>query len=536
MSRWQAAVAELLMDIQREHKHDTAVHQPRPERRPLPRRSYRRHVSRTDRGARHHRRQVFSPPYHPLYRGAPLGGADRRSRTVKKRAHRAWKACCRACMDPPDGLSVPARAVRASWAKICDDRAVRRVRDGRRGPRHRLPHPARGARAGRAGHRGAVAGRAVARRPIDTGRSRCPVRCRAAGTGPGDTREGAVPMSCEGKCELVEFKVASSRFIHIEPRPRSDAPSDLEQRLEDEVKAAVETSHHTCGDGCDCVTGEPVEVRSRQQIKKVAYGGYAGWYQLTIGSTAPPGSACRRRNRRRNARAASDRAEAGYRTFDPRIECRQATPARNARDLRRDGPACRFAPARTLFPATAGHPACARIPSRISGGLRENRDVSDRQAGQRIDEISGRSRQPPPRGRVQRHAARDDPQTPADQARRNPRSDPSHHVHRGDDHRLAARTDSGPVPHRGRLSGGRVLQVPRGDPGRGGAAERARPGDAPGRGVAHRGARQPCRRIWAAAARAAEAASSSTAERLRGRPSRSPAKALRFKAGIAARY
>ena len=32
-------------------------------------------------------------------------------------------------------------------------------------------------------------------------------------------------MSCEGKCELVEFKVASSRFIHIEPRPRSDAPS-----------------------------------------------------------------------------------------------------------------------------------------------------------------------------------------------------------------------------------------------------------------------------------------------------------------------
>ena len=39
-------------------------------------------------------------------------------------------------------------------------------------------------------------------------------------------------MSCEGKCELVEFKVTASRFIHIEPRPRSDAPADLEQRLE----------------------------------------------------------------------------------------------------------------------------------------------------------------------------------------------------------------------------------------------------------------------------------------------------------------
>ena len=89
-------------------------------------------------------------------------------------------------------------------------------------------------------------------------------------------------MSCEGKCELVEFRVISSRFIHIEPRPRSDAPPDLEQRLEDELKAAVETSHHTCGDGCDCVIGEPVEVQSRQQIKKVSYGGYAGWYQLTV--------------------------------------------------------------------------------------------------------------------------------------------------------------------------------------------------------------------------------------------------------------
>ena len=96
-------------------------------------------------------------------------------------------------------------------------------------------------------------------------------------------------MSCEGKCELVEFKVTSSRFIHIEPRPRSDAPSDLEQRLEDQMKAAVEQSHHNCGDDCDCVIGEPVEVQSRQQIKKVTYGDYAGWYQLTVVKYRTPG-------------------------------------------------------------------------------------------------------------------------------------------------------------------------------------------------------------------------------------------------------
>lgn len=96
-------------------------------------------------------------------------------------------------------------------------------------------------------------------------------------------------MSCEGKCELVEFRITSSRFIHIEPRPRSDAPPDLEQRFEDEVKTAVETSHHTCGDGCDCVIGEPVQVQSRQQIKKVTYGGYSGWYQLTVVKYRTPG-------------------------------------------------------------------------------------------------------------------------------------------------------------------------------------------------------------------------------------------------------
>ena len=96
-------------------------------------------------------------------------------------------------------------------------------------------------------------------------------------------------MSCEGKCKLVEFKVKSSRFLHVVPRPRADAPPDLEQRLDEQVKTAVERSHHGCGDGCDCVIGEPIEVRSRQQIKKVTYGGYAGWYQITVVKYRTPG-------------------------------------------------------------------------------------------------------------------------------------------------------------------------------------------------------------------------------------------------------
>ena len=96
-------------------------------------------------------------------------------------------------------------------------------------------------------------------------------------------------MSCEGKCELVEFKITSSRFLHVVPRPRADAPPDLEQRLDEEVKAAVERSHHDCGDGCDCVIGEPIEVLSRQQIKKVTHGGFAGWYQITVAKYRTPG-------------------------------------------------------------------------------------------------------------------------------------------------------------------------------------------------------------------------------------------------------
>ena len=96
-------------------------------------------------------------------------------------------------------------------------------------------------------------------------------------------------MSCEGKCELVQFKMTASRFLHIEPRPRSDAPPDLEQRLEDQVKSTIETESHTCGGDCDCVIGEPVEVQSRQQIRAVTFGDYTGWYQITVVKYRTPG-------------------------------------------------------------------------------------------------------------------------------------------------------------------------------------------------------------------------------------------------------
>lgn len=83
-------------------------------------------------------------------------------------------------------------------------------------------------------------------------------------------------------CELVQFKIRSARFLQIEPRPRSDAPQDLEQRLLELVKESLESEHHSCGDGGDCVIGEPVEVASREQIKKVTDGTYTAWYQVTL--------------------------------------------------------------------------------------------------------------------------------------------------------------------------------------------------------------------------------------------------------------
>ena len=89
-------------------------------------------------------------------------------------------------------------------------------------------------------------------------------------------------MGKESTCELVEFKVESARFLNIEPRPRADSPQDLEQTLLELVKRELESTSHTCGDGCDCVVGEPVAVESREQIKKVSDGTYTAWYQVVL--------------------------------------------------------------------------------------------------------------------------------------------------------------------------------------------------------------------------------------------------------------
>jgi hypothetical protein len=89
-------------------------------------------------------------------------------------------------------------------------------------------------------------------------------------------------MGCESTCELVQLRVTSARFLHIEPRPRADAPQDLEQRLLEKVKESLESESHTCPEGCECVIGEPVQVASREQIKKVTDGDYTGWYKVTL--------------------------------------------------------------------------------------------------------------------------------------------------------------------------------------------------------------------------------------------------------------
>ncbi len=73
-----------------------------------------------------------------------------------------------------------------------------------------------------------------------------------------------------------------SRFLQIQPRPRAGSPSDLEQTLLQLVKEELETKSHPCGEGCECVIGDPVEVASRQQIKKVSDGTYTAWYQVRL--------------------------------------------------------------------------------------------------------------------------------------------------------------------------------------------------------------------------------------------------------------
>ncbi len=89
-------------------------------------------------------------------------------------------------------------------------------------------------------------------------------------------------MSCDGTCERVQFKIAQARFIHIEPRPRSGAPSDLEQTLLGLVYEELEDDSDDCGEGCECLIGEPVKVASRTQLKKVSDGTYSAWYEVTL--------------------------------------------------------------------------------------------------------------------------------------------------------------------------------------------------------------------------------------------------------------
>lgn len=84
-------------------------------------------------------------------------------------------------------------------------------------------------------------------------------------------------------CELEQYEVTNVRFLHIEPRPsRSGAPSDVEQELLELLKKDLERERHDCPEGCDCVIGEPVEVASREQIKKVSNGTYTAWYEVTL--------------------------------------------------------------------------------------------------------------------------------------------------------------------------------------------------------------------------------------------------------------
>ena len=83
----QAAVTDLLMEIQRENQDDAAVHQPRPVDRALPRRPGDGDVSRPCGRDGHHRPGLLAA-LSPLYRGAALGGADRRH-AGEEEAHRA---------------------------------------------------------------------------------------------------------------------------------------------------------------------------------------------------------------------------------------------------------------------------------------------------------------------------------------------------------------------------------------------------------------------------------------------------------------
>jgi hypothetical protein len=96
-------------------------------------------------------------------------------------------------------------------------------------------------------------------------------------------------MSCESRCERVLFKVTSLRLVHITPRPRAGAPASLEHELSESVRRLLESDTHTAPAGCDCVTGEPIEVEAREQYNKVVHGEYTAWFKVRIAKYRTPG-------------------------------------------------------------------------------------------------------------------------------------------------------------------------------------------------------------------------------------------------------
>ena len=96
----QAAILNLLSDLQNVAVDQLSVHQPRPRRGALPRRPDRRDVPRSGTGGGHDGADLRrSPP--PLHRGAAVGGAERRRRA--ERADPAVAARSRVPADPPSG-------------------------------------------------------------------------------------------------------------------------------------------------------------------------------------------------------------------------------------------------------------------------------------------------------------------------------------------------------------------------------------------------------------------------------------------------
>ena len=150
----QAAVTELLMEIQREHgttllfiSHDLSVVRYLADRIAV---MYLGHI--VERGTT---AEVFSPPYHP-YTEALLSAVPIADPAVRKRDI-VLEGALPSALDPPKGCPFSTRCPRRLGA-VCDDETPRRAgvpRAARRGgPRHRLSHPHRGATRGRAGVRG----------------------------------------------------------------------------------------------------------------------------------------------------------------------------------------------------------------------------------------------------------------------------------------------------------------------------------------------------------------------------------------------